>query len=1686
MSDDNAPETPKAEDGAKRRLAFDWRAAATRLRQPVVLISAAALIIGFGGGVLTAKTIEAARGAGSPAAATATKGGVDWPFFGKPRGANAPRQGVPKPEGFAVWRSRIDTSGREPLACIEMSRPLDPSKPYADYVLVSPETGSAPAVTARGSELCLGGLGFTDRRVTLLKGLPGRGKDALAANADVDFTFGDRPPFVGFAGDGVILPREEADGVGIETVNVTRLAIEVWRVSDRNLVRKSITASEPSGEDDWMGPWGDDYPGEDGRKIWSGEVAVRANGAERAVTVFPLGAVLKTMSPGGYVIVARDASGGRAKAEDEEDGYQNRTAMSRRWVIFTDMALMSYSGSEGVDAVVRSLKSAKTIAGVPVSLVAANGETLAEAKTDASGRVRFARPLLEGKLGMRPKMLMAYGGQGDLAVLDLERSPVDLSRQGIGGRNDEASVTAGRDSRTNIDGYLYADRGIYRPGETVHLVGLVRDRTAVAADRKGSLVISRPSGVEYQRFAFDKTADGAVARDILLPKTAPRGRWTARIEIEGLDDPAGQMSFSVEDFAPQRLAVDVEGQAATPIRAGEDRAVLVTSRFLYGAPGAGLQVQGEARIAADPTPFPKFRDYQFGDEQTPFQEQVQDPTTTVTDGAGRANLNIPATLAGDTHVPLKALVTASVFEPGGRPVRESVTLRLRPRPLYLGVKIDQGDAGRRDTPVSFDIVALDAAGNRVAAQGVAWTLVTENWDYDWYQQNGRWQYRRTSRDVVAARGTGNISAAQALRLTRRLGWGDYRLELVGPSGARTVVKFAAGWGSPAREDDSPDLVRVSAGTKQYAQGDTVEITVKAPYEGEAQIAVATDHVIDFKTVHIPAGGTTVRLKTSAEWGGGAYVMATVIQPRDPVATPKPRRAMGLVYVPLEPRGRRLTVDIGTPAKLESRAAIEVPVKVNGLGFGQRARVTIAAVDEGILRLTKFDSPDPVKWYFGKRALGVDYRDDYARLLNPNLGAPAGVSFGGDEIGGEGLTVTPIKTVALWSGVVETGLDGRAVIKLPAAEFNGELRLMAVAWTDKAVGSGSKAMTVREAVVADLNLPRFLSPGDKAVATLELHNLEGKAGNYEASVTATGGVVAAFKKLVALVVGQRTIQRIDVAAPGSTGISNVAMRVAGPGFSTAKAYPIQTRLGWGAETRTITELQRPGEAFTPSSQVMQGLAQGSVTLQVSYSPFKGFDPAAVALALGRYPYGCTEQLVSAAYPLLYATKFTDDPKLKRTSPALNAAIGQILDRQSLDGSFGLWRVGDGEADPWLGAYVTDFLIEAKGQGAPVPQDAIDRALGAMRLVSKPDGYTSVAYRMSYPDWWAGGHMASEAATKRMRSRASAYALYVMAKGKKGDLARLRWWHDVQMKSDNDPVARAQVAAGLAMMGDAARARSALRGAIQKIGYRDETDWYQSPLRDLAAVITYAHEAGELGTARQLQGRLDGAVRDPDNLNTQEQARLLQAAHAMLEAAGPIKVTATGAYALAPVAGQPRWAVGKLADAKFVNAGTGALWRTVTVRGTAVSPPGADSAGIGVSKTLWSLNGGRVDPIAIAQGDRVIVQISGRSSQGRSMMMVIDDALPAGFEVETVLGPEDAQSGPFRFLGELSGVSVQEKRDDRYVAALNLPGNQAFTVAYVARAVTPGAFYLPGVEARDMYKPGVFGRSAGGQIVIAAGP
>jgi uncharacterized protein YfaS (alpha-2-macroglobulin family) len=318
-----------------------------------------------------------------------------------------------------------------------------------------------------------------------------------------------------------------------------------------------------------------------------------------------------------------------------------------------------------------------------------------------------------------------------------------------------------------------------------------------------------------------------------------------------------------------------------------------------------------------------------------------------------------------------------------------------------------------------------------------------------------------------------------------------------------------------------------------------------------------------------------------------------------------------------------TFDIALTAPQVQRPRSQMTVEVAATGGPREdTYVTIAAVDEGILLLTGFQSPNPVDYFFGKRRLGVELRDDYGRLLDPNQGAAGNVRSGGDQIGGAGLTVVPTKSVALFSGPVQLR-NGKASVTFDVPEFNGELRLMAVAWSASGLGASARPVTVRDQVPAEMILPRFLAPGDEAVATLTLDNVEGAAGAYRATLQASAPVRAVTGDLSAnLSQGQRQ----DLAANLTTtaeGISEVSLNVAGPGnYSVSRSYPIQTRSAWMPASYVQRTVIQPGQSFSPAANALSSFVAGSGAVQVSFSPIP-MDAAALFDSLERYPYGCND-------------------------------------------------------------------------------------------------------------------------------------------------------------------------------------------------------------------------------------------------------------------------------------------------------------------------------------------------------------------------------------------------------------------------------------------------------------------------------
>ncbi|MBI3512788.1 MAG: hypothetical protein HY060_01765 [Proteobacteria bacterium] len=820
-------------------------------------------------------------------------------------------------------------------------------------------------------------------------------------------------------------------------------------------------------------------------------------------------------------------------------------------------------------------------------------------------------------------------------------------------------------------------------------------------------------------------------------------------------------------------------------------------------------------------------------------------------------------------------------------------------------------------------------------------------------------------------------------------------------------------------------------------------------------------------------GATVDVKTSADWGTGAYVLASFYRP---LSSGRPRdvvRAIGLAWIGLDLGGRTLGVDLTLPDLVRPRQTVRVDLKVANVTSGEPAFVTLAAVDEGILQLTRFVSPAPHKYYFGKRRLAVDIRDDYGRLLE-GIGPVGQIRSGGDGMGGRGLPVVPTKSVALFSGVVPVGADGTVQVPPEIPDFNGRLRLMAVAFSKGSVGAGEAAVTVRDPVIAELILPRFLAPGDEGRMTLQLHNVDNAPGAYQVTLDASGAVAVdgGGAHSYELARDGKRLETIAIRA-AAAGIGRINLAVSGPGgFAVARDYAIAVRSPHYPVTLEQAALQARGAEFTVDPALLEAFVPGSASVSLSYSGVRGIDVPGLLQSLDRYPFGCTEQLTSRAFPLIH---FNDlalleaKPQDKGVAWRVQDAIDQLLQRQDADGAFGLWRVGDGAATPWLQVFATDFIARAKAANYDVPSGAIARAYRRLQ---------------------GGGRGGSDA---------DAYAAYVLARANLADIGELRYMHDRFAEKMRSPIALGQLGGALAMMGDRARAASVFERAQRGLGYKDPKDYYQTPLRDAAALVQIAAETAQPDLLQAVVGQLETLGSRAKYTTTQEKAWMLLAADAMLKGAGPVMLSvndlAPASLAL-PTSFKPT--LEHIARGyRIGNHGQGEVWRSLVIHGTPKEAPPALANGLTIKKSILTLDGTPVDLDQVRQNDRMIVSIEGRAMRRDLIPAVLVDMLPTGFEIEAMLVRDENGNTPYGFLGPVNVLRTREARDDRFVAAFDLNNQDdasyydskrmnlaQFHVAYVVRAVTPGDFVLPAASVEDMYKPEVMARTEVKRVRIQA--
>ncbi|TCK31528.1 hypothetical protein EV667_1638 [Ancylobacter aquaticus] len=1552
--------------------------------------------------------------------------------------------------GFRILDYSVDSDASNPRICVQFSEPLvKGGKDYSAYVTLSGPAGpiDKPAVTAEGSQLCVEGVKHGESYdVTLREGLPSSiAAEPLRANAALTIYVRDRKPGVRFTGRNYVLPRTGPRGIPVVSLNTARVAVDLYRIGDRSLIPTALD-----------GEFRRDLGGydlqqlKDGKaeRVFTGELETASPLNEDVTTSFPVDEAVKTLAPGVYVLAARPGG----DAANPNDEWSSRAT---QWFVVSDLGLTALSGSKGLTVLVRALGTAQPLEGVELRLLAKSNDVLATVRTDASGSAAFDAGLMRGTEGFAPSVIVAQAKEGDYAFLSLDDQAFDLTDRGVGGRA----------APERFDAFVTTERGVYRSGEEVHVTALLRSpQVAAAVGVPLTVMFKRPDGVEERRVLVDDQGAGGRTLTYPLMGDAMTGTWRVEAYVDPRGAPVGSTTFLLEDYVPERLALDLS-TTATFLAPNAPVTVAADGRWLFGPPAAGLEVDGEIEVrVADARPgLPGWRFGHVDDGFTPVRQPLADAP--VTDAQGKASLSATLPTLPATARPLEAEIFVALNEGGGRAVRRSLVLPVRPAGDGIGVKplFDKAGPGENAT-AGFEVQGFDAAGQPAARKGAQWALYRIETRYQWYRLNGSWDFEPVESIAKVADGALDLAVGAPSRLSVPVGWGRYRLEVTDGTLA-TTVSFDAGWGGGATAD-APDRLEVGLDKAQYAAGDTLKVNLTSRMAGSATVLVVGDGVLAAKTLDVPAGDTSIDFTVAPEWGPGAYALAFVHRPLDVAASRNPGRAIGLAWFGVDRAQRVLGVTLQAPDLARPETTLSVPVQVTGSGEGE-AYVTLALVDVGILNLTGFKAPDPDGFYLGQRALGTEVRDFYGQLIDGMLGSRGRLRSGGDAMGA-GLQAEPPTQppLALFSGLVKLDAQGRGTIDFALPPFDGTGRLMAVAWSGAAVGHAQADVTIRDPVVITATLPRFLAMGDRSTLNLAFDNVDGEAGDYALELVTDGPVkMASAPKTVPLAAGGRQSFAVQMDGTG-IGAAKVSVRLSGPGgLAIVRDYALNVRPAYPAISRRSVETLAPGAALTLSADLVADLVPGRGGVSVSAGLDPAFDVPALIGALDRYPFACSEQLTSRALPLLYLSEFGPPSRFRLTKdPAetIRNAIARLIARQGSDGSFGLWDAGGN--DLWLDAYVSDFLTRARERGHAVPEQPFTMALDRLR--------NALAY-------------ASEGAT----DDGTAYAIYVLARNGRAPLGDLRYVADAKLDEVKSAFARGQLAASLAMLGDKGRAEKVFGAALELLPGAAETVTsgrpdFGSMLRDAAGVATLAAEAGFTGTARTARQRVAVAFVDTGPTSTQEDAWLLLAARALREGRGiAVDVDGTAHSGLY----ERTLTLQELArPIVLTNRGTTPLDVAVSIDGPPVAPEPAAANGFALTRSYFTLAGVPADPAKVAQNQRLVVVLEAQEDEAAQSHVLLVDHLPAGFEIDNPSLAVGSDVGALAWLGDTTQPAHAEFRDAFFAAAFDRTQGseepELLRVAYIVRAVSPGRYAHPPAIVEDMYRPGRFARTGAGQTEV----
>jgi len=1345
-----------------------------------------------------------------------------------------------------------------------------------------------------------------------------------------------------------------------------------------------------------------------------------------------------------------------------------------RWVYATkvlalsDLGIIAKKADNELIVFVNSIATAEPVRGVEISLISSNNQTVLSGKTDSDGIIHFKK-IKENLKDFTPRVITAEK-EDDFNYLDLQDTYIETSRYDVGG------VT------TSLEGFktfIYGDRNIYRPGERVNITGIVRDDfTRPVKDVPAIIKIITPTGKTFDEFKKNLNEEGSFEITFEVPGYAQTGEYRAEV-YTGSESLIGTYKFNIEDFVPDkiRLTLKSDRQTAKP---GDAIKVGIDAEYLFGAKAAGLRYESDIQVRHKYFSSKKYPSYNFSNStitNTNVSNSFSEGTLN-DQGKGEINYVVPADLKSSGIATVYSFV--SVFNLTGRTVNRVASFDVYPEKYYIGIK-SPGYYYSTNEKINFQFIAVDKDDIVAADLKATAKLVRFEWQTVLKKDNSdRYYYTSEKKDITEWEREINLSGGEQnlTVIVSKSGEYELRISRKGSGNYQYSRFYAYGWGSSTAssfEVDKEGRIEIVTDKQSYAPGEKAKVLFTAPFSGKMLVTFERSGIYEYKYVDVKEKSTQVEIELKENFIPNIYVTATLFKKH--VANNKAPFLVGHGFASLrvERKENKLPVSITAPKKIKPNTKQEIVVKT---APQKNVYVTLAAVDEGILQIKNYTTPDPYGYMYAKRALEVESYDLY-KLLLPEI-VSASSSTGGDELAKQLQKRTnPVATkrfnlVALWSGIRKTDSDGIVKIPVIIPQFNGEVRLMAVAYTGPRFGSSDASMKVSDDIIIEPQIPRFLAPNDSLVMPVTVINTTSKNANVNVSVKTEGPLKVSSSKNANTTIPPNSTKQVNFAimANGTIGTGKIIIETSG--FAKVKEetnISIRPISPFVSETVSGTIWAGSETKLNIGRDFVSGTKSSSITI----SKFPAVQFAKQLKWLVGYPHECVEQTVSKLFPQLYFEDLAKlvAPEYYRTQNPIyyiKEGIRKIESMQLWDGSLAYWPGGT-EASWWGSVYASHFLLEAKKVGFDVTDNTLSKLLNYLSSKSREKA------TFDYISYYGNSRSVTKIAKKEIL-----YSLYVLALAGKGDISTMNYYKSRPHLISND--CKYLLAGAYALMGKWNNYYEVIPSKFKPENSERETGGsFDSAVRANAIMLNVLLEVEP--SSKQIPFIIKYLSQNIDKVySTQERSftflALGKAARAASNANVKVDIT-TGGKKLGTFDGKDinLKLDNSISSISLKATGTGEVYYFLNTEGIKTGEVSEGSSHMRLRRRYFDYRTrAEISRNNFYQGQLVVCKISLESDGVGAENIAISDLLPSGFEIES---PRLSSNQQLQWENaQPLAVQYMDVRDDRLILFTNLLTGSERSFSYMLRVVNKGKFQLPAISGEAMYDPEI--RSTTGRGVV----